>query len=215
MKKERVICVIPARYGSERLQGKVLYKINGKTVLHRVYERALKIKELFSAIYIATDDRRIAEEGHRIGADVIMTPSNCKSGSDRVAEAVKGMRTDIVVNIQADEPFLPVEAVEKPLALMKKDSSLYAVTSVTKIRKGDELYDPNIVKIVFDNKNGYTLYSSRSLIPYPSLYFSGDTTELLKKVCFYKHIGVYLFRKAFLEKFHRLPVTPLEKIEKL
>ncbi|MDD3726497.1 MAG: 3-deoxy-manno-octulosonate cytidylyltransferase, partial [Candidatus Ratteibacteria bacterium] len=81
--------------------------------------------------------------------------------------------------------------------------------------KGDELYDPNIVKIVFDNKNGYTLYSSRSLIPYPSLYFSGNTPELLKKVCFYKHIGVYLFRKAFLEKFHRLPVTPLEKIEKL
>ncbi len=213
MKKTEVICIIPARYGSERLAGKVLYKINGKTVLHRVYERALKVKG-FGAIYIATDDRRVAEEGRRIGAEVIMTSSDCNSGSDRVAEAVKGMKADIVVNIQADEPFLPAEAVEKPLDMMKKDRTLYVTTSATKIRKMDELYDPNIVKIVFD-KDGYTLYSSRSLIPYPSLYFSKNTPALLKKVQFYKHIGVYLFRYDFLQTFHRLPVSPLERIEKL
>ncbi|MCM8777996.1 MAG: 3-deoxy-manno-octulosonate cytidylyltransferase [Candidatus Omnitrophica bacterium] len=213
MKKEKIVCVIPARYGSERLQGKVLYKINGKTVLHRVYERALKIKN-FDAIYIATDDIRIAEEGRRIGADVIMTSSSCRSGSDRVAEAIKGMKLDIVVNIQADEPFLPVEAVEKPLEMMKKDKDIYVATSATKIRKMEELYDPNVVKIVFD-KDGYTLYSSRALIPYPSLYFSQNTPALLKKVCFYKHIGVYLFRQDFLETFHKLPLSTLEQIEKL
>ncbi|MCX8082496.1 MAG: 3-deoxy-manno-octulosonate cytidylyltransferase [bacterium] len=213
MRKEKIICVIPARYGSERLKGKVLYEINGKTVLHRVYERAKKVKE-FSAIYIATDDRRVAEEAGRIGAEVIMTSPDCKSGTDRVAEAVKDMDVDIVVNIQADEPFLPVEAVEKPLEIMKKDKDIYAATSATKIRKADEVYDTNVVKIVFD-KEGNTLYSSRSLIPYPSLYFTGNTPELLKRVSFYKHIGVYLFRKEFLKIFHKLPVSPLERIEKL
>ena len=213
MAREKVVCIIPARYGSERLEGKVLYKINGKTVLHRVYERAKKVKGL-SAIYIATDDKRISQEAQRLGATVIMTPSDCKSGSDRVAEAAKEIKADIYVNIQADEPFLPSEAVEKPLEMMKKDRELYVITSATKIRKIEELYDPNIVKIVFD-KDGYTLYSSRALIPYPSLYFSKNTPALLKKVEFYKHIGVYLFRKDFLEIFHSLPVSPLERIEKL
>ncbi|MGI6595406.1 MAG: 3-deoxy-manno-octulosonate cytidylyltransferase [Elusimicrobia bacterium] len=213
MKKETIICIIPARYGSERLQGKVLYKINGKTILRRVYERAKKIKQ-FSAIYIATDDDRIAEEGYGMGAGVIMTSSNCMSGSDRAAEAAKDMKADIIVNIQADEPFLPAEAVEKPLEMMRKDKKLYVVTSSTRIRKAEELYDPNIVKIVFDEE-GNTLYSSRALIPYPSLYFSGSAPALLKKVRFYKHIGVYLFRKDFLATFHKLPLTPLERIEKL
>ncbi len=211
--KNKIICIIPARYGSERLQGKVLYNLNGKTILERVYNRAKLIKS-FSAIYVATDNKKIAEEAQRFGAEVIMTSEKCSSGSDRVAEAAKSMDASIIVNIQADEPFLPAEAVEKPLKLMLDNPSLYVTTAVTRIRKQEELYDPNIAKIVIDSNN-YTLYSSRSLIPYPTVYFTGNNPADLKKVVFYKHIGVYLFRKKFLAQFAKMPVSSLERAERL
>ncbi len=213
MKKEKVVCIIPARYDSERLKGKVLYPINGKSILERVYNRAKLVKS-FSAIYIATDHKKIVEAAEKFGAKTIMTYGRCNCGSDRVAEAARKIDADIVVNIQADEPYMPVAAVEEPLKLLLEDKRLYVTTSVTKIRKQEELYDPNIAKIVLD-KDNFTLYSSRSLIPYPTVYFSDNKPSSLKKVIFYKHIGVYLFRKKFLQTFAKLPVSPLEKAESL
>lgn len=213
MKKETVICIIPARYGSERLQGKVLYQINGRSILERVYNRAKLVKS-FSGIYIATDHEKIVAAAEKFGAATIMTSARCNSGSDRVAEAAKNLDADIIVNIQADEPYIPVDAVEKPLQLLLDDKSLYVTTAATKIRKKEELYDPNIAKIVLD-KDNFTLYSSRSLIPYPTVYFSDNNPASLKKVRFYKHIGVYLFRKKFLEAFVKMPVSSLEKTESL
>lgn len=213
MKKEKIICIIPARYGSERLRGKVLYPINGRSILERVYNRARLVKN-FSAIYIATDHGKIVEAAEKFGAKTIMTYGKCHCGSDRVAEAARKLDADIIVNIQADEPYIPVDAVEKPLRLMLEDRSLYVATAATKIRKTEELYDPNIAKIVLDRDN-FTLYSSRSLIPYPTVYFSDNKPSSLKKVCFYKHIGVYLFRNRFLQKFAKLPVSPLEMTESL
>ena len=211
--KEKVVCIIPARYGSERLPGKVLYKIKGKTILQRVYERAKLIKE-FSDIYIATDSEEIIEEAEKFKAKTILTSKKCRSGSDRVAEASRKIDASIIVNIQADEPFLPKSAVEKPLKMMFDDKKLLITTSATKIRKKEELYDPNIVKVVIDNNN-FALYFSRSLIPFPRIYFSEDKLPYQKKVIFYKHIGVYLFRKKFLEKFAEMETSFLEKIEKL
>ncbi|MCD6407891.1 3-deoxy-manno-octulosonate cytidylyltransferase [bacterium] len=211
--REKVVCIIPARYGSERLPGKVLYKIKGKTILQRVYERAKLIKE-FSDIYIATDSEEIIEEAEKFKAKTILTSDKCRSGSDRVAEASRKIDASIIVNIQADEPFLPKSAVEKPLKMMFDDKKLLITTSATKIRKKEELYDPNIVKVVIDNDN-FALYFSRSLIPFPRIYFSEDRLSYQKKVIFYKHIGVYLFRKKFLEKFAEMETSFLEKIEKL
>lgn len=211
--KEKVICIIPARYGSERLPGKVLYKIKGKTILQRVYERAKLIKA-FSEIYIATDSEKIVREAEKFNAKTILTSKKCKSGSDRVAEASEKIKTSIIVNIQADEPFLPKSAVEKPLKMMFEDKNLLITTSVTKIRKKEELYNPNIVKVVLD-KDNFALYFSRALIPFPRIYFSEDKLVYQKKVIFYKHIGVYLFRKNFLKKFSEMKEGFLEKIEKL
>ncbi len=212
-KKEKVICIIPARYSSERLQGKVLYELNGRSILERVYNRARLVKS-FSEVYIATDHKKIVEAAERFGAKTIMTSKRCNSGSDRVAEAAKRIDADIIVNIQADEPYIPAAAVEKPLKLLLDDPSLYVTTAATKIRKEEEIYDSNIAKIVLD-KDNFTLYSSRSLIPYPAPYFTDNEESSMKKVKFYKHIGVYLFRKKFLETFAGMPVSNLEKIEKL
>jgi len=213
MKNITVICIIPARYDSERLQGKVLYELNGMSILERVYNRARLVKS-FSEIYIATDHKKIAAAAERFGAKTIMTSRRCNSGSDRVAEAAKKLDADIIVNIQADEPYIPTAAVEKPLKILIDDPSLCVTTAATKIRKKEEIYDPNIAKIVLD-KDNFTLYSSRSLIPYPTLYFAKNRASSLRKVQFYKHIGVYLFRKKFLEAFAGMPVSNLEKIEKL
>ena len=212
--KEKIICVIPARYGSERLPGKVLLKINEKSILQRVYERAKLCKKFFSEIIIATDDDRIVEECRKIGAKVVLTSPYCKSGSDRVAEVAKKIDCDIVVNLQADEPYIPKEAIEKPIIELIKNKKEYVITSLTKIRKKEELYDSNIVKAVID-KNNYALYFSRSLIPYPRIYFSEDNLIKNRKVIFYKHIGIYVFRKNFLLKFASLPLSFLENIEKL
>ncbi|MCM8804497.1 MAG: 3-deoxy-manno-octulosonate cytidylyltransferase [Candidatus Omnitrophica bacterium] len=212
--KEKIICIIPARYDSERLPGKVLYEINGKTILQRVYERAKLCKKYFSDIIVATDDERIEIECKKFGAKSIITSRYCKSGSDRVAEVVKNIDCDIVVNLQCDEPFIPKEAIEKPIIEILKNKNDYVVTSLTKIRKKEEIYDENVVKTVID-KNKYALYFSRSLIPYPRIYFSDKNLSKNKKVVFYKHIGIYVFRKNFLLKFSSLPCSFLEKIEKL
>ena len=210
---ERIVCVIPARYGSERLPGKVLYRIKGKTIIQHVYERAKRIKS-FSKILIATDSEKVKKVAEEFGAETVITPKFCRTGSDRVAEAVKNIDAEIVVNIQADEPFLPKEAVEKPLSLLLEDKDLKIATSAAKIRKKEELYNPNIVKVVVDKEN-FALYFSRSLIPFPRIYFSDDKLPYLKNVIFYKHIGVYLFRKDFLMEFSKMETSFLERIEKL
>ncbi len=213
MKKERVVCIIPARYGSTRLKAKVLCTLNGKTVLERVYGRAKLIRS-FSAIYIATDHRKIADEAERFGADVIMTHGRYDSGSDRVADAARNLDASIIVNIQADAPFLPAEAVEKPLALMLKDREIRVATAATPISNKESLYDPNTVKVVIDRDN-CGIYFSRSLIPYPAVYFRDSNPSSMKDVLFYKHLGVYLFRKDFLMRFSRMPVSFLERVERL
>jgi len=213
MKKEKVACVIPARFDSERLPGKVLYPVNGKTILERVYNRAKAVK-YFSDIYIATDSDKIMAEAEKFGARTILTSKDCRSGSDRVAEAARNLDAPIIVNIQADEPFLPAEAVDEALEILMENPSYGVTTSATKIRKTEELFDPNVVKIIMDRDN-FTLYSSRSLIPYPSIYFSKNSLSSLKKVVFYKHIGIYAFTKKFLKKFSQMPEGILEKVEKL
>jgi 3-deoxy-manno-octulosonate cytidylyltransferase (CMP-KDO synthetase) len=213
MKKEKVVCIIPARYGSERLPGKVLYQLGGKSILERVYDRARKIK-VFSGIYIATDSKNIIEAAEKFGAKTILTSSGCRSGSDRVAEAAKEIDASIIVNIQADEPYLPAEAVEKSLEILMNDKKLKITTAATKIKKKEELYDTNTVKIAMD-KDSYALYFSRSIIPYPRTYFCPDNLARLKKIAFYKHIGVYLFRKQFLLEFSKMQNSFLESIEKL
>ena len=213
MKREKVVGIIPARYGSERFPGKVLYEVRGRTILQHAFENARGIKAL-SAVYIATDSEKIRAVAAKFGAEILMTSDACRSGSDRIAEAARSLDASIIVNLQADEPFLPNEAVEKPLALMRKDPRIGVATAATRIRKKDELYDSNVTKVVMDN-DGWALYFSGSLIPLPRVYFNDETVSTSRDVWFYKHLGVYLYRRKWLEIFTKLPVGFLERTEKL
>lgn len=213
MKREKIVGIIPARFNSKRFPGKVLYTIKGKTLLQHTYERSCLAKSL-SEIYIATDSKKIANTAESFGAKVVMTSSNCRSGSDRAAEAAQQIDASIIVNVQADEPFLPTEAIEEPLKILLKNKDIYIATSVTRIKEKEELYDQNVVKTVLDREN-FALYFSRSLIPFPRIYFDDDKLTYLKKVMFYKHIGAYIFRKSLLDKFAQWQTSFLENIESL
>lgn len=199
----RVICVIPARYGSTRFPGKPLAIINGKTMIRRVYEQAYYAKFIDDVI-VATDDKRILDEVWKFGGKAVLTSRKHKSGTDRIVEAIKGINCSIVVNIQGDEPFIKPEVIDSAIVPLLKDKNINVSTLAVPIVK--QIEDPNKVKVVFDSNN-FALYFSRSVIPNNSRAGSG--------VKHYKHLGMYVYRKSFLLKFSRQKQSPLEVAEKL
>ncbi|MFA5645861.1 MAG: 3-deoxy-manno-octulosonate cytidylyltransferase [Candidatus Ratteibacteria bacterium] len=209
----KVLGVIPARYASSRYPGKVLEKIGERTMLESVYLHA-KQARILDKIIIATDDRRIADEAERIGAEWMMTSSQCSCGTERVAEVSRTVNASFYVNIQADEPFVPSEAIRKPVEALMKESKLLCATPAARIRRSQDLYNPNITKVVF-TREGNALYFSGSILPFPRVYFADGHDTYFKKVLFYKHVGVYAFRKSLLTTFARLPASGLEKTEQL
>jgi 3-deoxy-manno-octulosonate cytidylyltransferase (CMP-KDO synthetase) len=201
----RIIGIIPARYDSTRFPGKVLGDIYNKTMLQWVYERSKKAKKL-NWLAIATDDKRIQEEAERFGATVLKTSRKHKTGTERVAEAVKDINCDIVLNIQADEPLISFRAINKLCSSMLQDKDLNVSTLASVV----SFYDPLVksldsVKIVVD-KNDFALYFSHQPVPY-----SRDRIPHT----FLIHIGVYAFRKDFLYKFISFKKSRLEETEKL
>jgi 3-deoxy-manno-octulosonate cytidylyltransferase (CMP-KDO synthetase) len=200
----KFIGVIPARYGSSRLEGKPLKDICGKPMIQHVYEAARKARFL-DQVYVATDDRRIADAVEKFGGRACMTSPDHHTGTDRVAEAVAGVEADIVVNIQGDEPLMEPVMLDEVVQPFIADPELPMCTLCTPILEEENLNNPNVVKVVFDLK-GNALYFSRSLIPYPR-----------KKVNFqaYEHLGIYAYRKDFLMTYVRLPQTRLEINESL
>ena len=207
--KPKIIAVIPARYASTRLPGKILKDICGKSMIQHVYERVSDVK-LIQQIIIATDDKRILQAAQKFGANVEMSPKNCKSGTDRIALVVKRMpdirEDDIIINVQGDEPLVNPKAIEKLIKTISCDSHIVMSSLMTKISDIDELMSSDIVKVVVD-KDNFALYFSRSPVP-----FSRDKG---KTDIFYKHLGIYAFRKHFLLKYAKMPQAHLEKIEKL
>jgi 3-deoxy-manno-octulosonate cytidylyltransferase (CMP-KDO synthetase) len=202
--KNIVIGVIPARYKSTRLPGKPLLLISGKPMIQQVYEHAKKSKYLRDVI-AATDDKEIFSCVKSFGGKVVMTSSKHKSGTDRICEAVKNIKADIIVNIQGDEPFIDYKNIDKAIEPLLKDKNLNVSTLAIKIKDRKEISDPNKVKVVFDNNN-FALYFSRSVIP-----FNRDGGN----VGYYKHIGLYVYRKSFLLKYKNLKQTKSEIAEKL
>ncbi|MCK5595142.1 3-deoxy-manno-octulosonate cytidylyltransferase [bacterium] len=207
--KPKIVAVIPARYESTRLPGKALKDICGKPMIQHVYERVSSAK-LIHRVIIATDDKRILSIVQKFGANVEMSPKSCKSGTDRIACVVKKMpdisEDDIIINVQGDEPLIEPQAIEKLAETISEDSDIHMASLMTKIFDINELTDPNVVKVVVD-KDNFALYFSRSPIP-----FSRDKE---KTDIFYKHLGMYAYRKHFLLKYSQMPQTYLEKIEKL
>ena len=201
----KVLCVIPARYSSTRLPGKPLAMIAGKPMIQHVYERACRAL-LPQEVVVATDSKIVADAVESFGGKVMMTSPDHPSGTDRLAEvALSYPDIDVIVNVQGDEPMIPPEVIDRLAQAFADDNDLNMATLKTLM--GEEDYNnPNAVKVVTD-QNGYALYFSRSLLPYPR----NKTADF--KV--YKHVGIYAYRRSFLLSYAAYEPTPLEKIEGL
>ncbi len=200
----KTACIIPARYESTRLPGKPLRKIAGKTLIHRVYERAV-LAQKPDIVIIATDHPLIEEEIKKFGGECVMTSPDHPTGTDRLAEAVRHYPDyDIIVNVQGDEPFID-PAVIDALASCLQDRPDLDMATVSSPLKKEEYEDPSAVKVVV-NIRGEALYFSRSLIPFPRHAFAEPPR---------KHVGIYAYRRRFLLDFAAMPQTPLEKTESL
>ncbi|MBU0480258.1 MAG: 3-deoxy-manno-octulosonate cytidylyltransferase [Proteobacteria bacterium] len=206
----KVVAIIPARYHSNRFEGKPLADILGKPMIQHVYERARAVA-LIDQVAVATDDARIAACVKGFGGEVVMTSNAHVSGTDRLAEAatILGINEqDVVVNIQGDQPLFAHEVVEQVARPLLEDPALPMSTLIYKIIREEEITDPNHVKTVFD-RNGMALYFSRSPIPHQR------NPEDVEKPTYYKHLGFYGYRKSFLHTFVGLPEGEWERFEKL
>ena len=199
------ICVIPARYSSTRLPGKPLKLIAGVPMICRVYDRASQAKLIDKAI-VATDDERIFKAVKEYGGEVMMTRADHPTGTDRLAEVVTAFNdVDIIVNVQGDEPLIEPSLIDDLIALFNDDIDLQMATVSTELKEEEEIKNSNNVKVISD-LNGYALYFSRSVIPYP---------RNVGKSKVYKHIGIYAYRRDFLLKYAKMSPTPLEQSESL
>ncbi|AGB42293.1 3-deoxy-D-manno-octulosonate cytidylyltransferase [Halobacteroides halobius DSM 5150] len=200
----KVIAIIPARYSSTRLPGKPIKKIKGKAMIQHVYERTAQAQNLDQVI-VATDDQRIYQVVKDFGGKVEMTSSQHQTGTDRLAEVANDLEADIIVNVQGDEPLIAPEMIDQAVKPLLEDNNLQMGTLKHPIISAEELENPNLVKVVTD-KNDFALYFSRAPIPYP--HQENDIT-------YYKHIGLYVYRREFLLNYADLPATPLEQQESL
>ena len=201
----KTLCVIPARYASTRLPGKPLKDIAGKPMICRVYERALKAQSM-SEVLVATDDERILAVVKEHGGKAMLTAKNHPTGTDRLAEVAAAYPdVDVIVNVQGDEPLIEPKLIDELAAVFTEDENLQMATVMTPMVSEEEKNNPNNVKVITD-RNGYALYFSRSLIPYPR----ND-----EGVPVYKHIGIYAYRRDFLLKYAKMAPTPLESTESL
>lgn len=201
----KVLCVIPARYASTRLPGKPLADICGKPMICRVYDRAKLAKRVEKTV-VATDDERVKRAVEEDGGEAVMTRKDHNSGTDRLAEAVAGYPDmNLVINVQGDEPIIEPNVIDRLAAAFDDDEDLMMATVKARMDDEEDMRNPNNVKVVTD-KDGYALYFSRSLMPYPR-----EDTDCPV----YKHIGIYAYRRDFLLKYAKMPQTMLEKTESL
>jgi len=204
-----ILGVIPARYHSKRFEGKVIADLCGKPVVQWVWENVRAARSI-QRVMICTDDRRVARVVSGFGAEVLMTPASLSSGTERIVYAVKKykLRADIVVNIQADEPFLKPSDIDILAKLLKNEKKASVATLKTPLES--DRTSVNVVKVVTDKK-GYALYFSRLPIPYIR-----DTMEFdARKIRYYQHVGIYAYTRNFLKNFKKLASSALEQAEKL
>jgi 3-deoxy-manno-octulosonate cytidylyltransferase (CMP-KDO synthetase) len=211
-----VVAIIPARFGSTRLLGKPLVTIGDKPMIQHVYENTSRAKGL-DRVLVATDDERIASTVRGFGGDVIMTSKNHRSGTDRLAEVAKKIKSEWVVNVQGDLPFIRPSTIARAVQPMRRNRSIPMGTVCTPIYSEREWHDPNVVKVVTD-AHGFAMYFSRAAIPFQRNPVSPERVRgasSRKKIWGYRHIGLYVYRRDFLLKFGRLRPTRLELIESL
>lgn len=207
---EKVVGVIPARYASTRLPGKPLIEIGGKPLVKWVWEAAGRCETL-DEIIVATDDERIRGVCEGFGARVVMTGVDCPSGSDRMEEAVRGMDCDIVVNIQGDEPLIDPVTVDACVEALVNDPEAGVASAMIPFKDEEDYRLPHMVKVVTD-RAGYAMYFSRAPIPDRSRLGENELADGARPM---KHVGLYVYRRAALERFVSLPPSRYELTEKL
>jgi 3-deoxy-manno-octulosonate cytidylyltransferase (CMP-KDO synthetase) len=206
--KRDIICIIPSRYESSRFPGKPLADLCGKPMIQHVYERVAQAKAI-PYVAVATDDERIFNAVKKFGGNAIMTAATHRSGTDRISEAVKTLNLNaaaIIVNIQGDQPIFEPTQVDEVIGPLVADPDINMSTLIYKIILDEEITHPHAVKTVFDDQ-GFALYFSRSTIPY--------VRSRQMKADYYKHHGIYAYRRDFLDVFTKLPEGKLEKLEAL
>ncbi|MFQ5849445.1 MAG: 3-deoxy-manno-octulosonate cytidylyltransferase [Candidatus Binatia bacterium] len=206
-----VVAIIPARYGSTRFPGKPLARISSKPMVQHVYESVSKSQGL-DRVLVATDDRRILETVRGFGGEAVLTSRDHVSGTDRLAEVARKIKAGWVVNVQGDLPFVRPQTIARTLRVLRRDHSIPMGTARTPIFHEDDLFNPNVVKVVTDAE-GFALYFSRAPIPYQPR--RGRWGMVRKEIWGHRHLGVYVYRRDFLLKLSRLRPVPLERTEGL
>ena len=196
--------MIPARYSASRFPGKLMQDLGGKTVILRTYE-ATVATHLFDEVYVVTDSDIIYQEIIANGGKAIMSVAEHESGSDRIAEAIENIDVDIIVNVQGDEPLIPVDLINQVANTLQTKPDCAIATAAVAIENQEEIVNPNAVKVVL-NKNNEALYFSRSIIPF-------DRSQ--SSPTYYRHLGIYAYRARFLRDFSKLASSPLEQAESL
>jgi 3-deoxy-manno-octulosonate cytidylyltransferase (CMP-KDO synthetase) len=208
MTTHSVAVVLPARYHSSRFPGKPLAVVAGKPLIEWVYRRASEIQGV-SRVVVATDHEHIASAVKSFGGAVVMTSGDHATGTDRVAEVATALDDELIVNLQGDEPVFPPALVEEMISVFAGDSSLDIVTAAHRITDAGEIENPNVVKVVMD-RHGKALYFSRSVIP--SMKAAHDN---ISDTAYYRHVGIYVFKKESLLRIAGQAPTPLEQSERL
>lgn len=206
-----VIAIIPARYASMRFPGKPLAMIHGKTLIQRTYENTRRCP-LIDRLIVATDDHRIYDHVKAFNGEVVMTPEDFPTGSDRLAYVVQKdqalQAAEVIVNVQGDEPCFEPEVLMQLIQILQNDDEAVMLTAAFKLEDEAEALNPNCVKCVID-RQGNALYFSRSLIP------GNREKKFNQETTYYKHVGLYAFRPQFLLQYGKLPMTPLQCAESL
>jgi 3-deoxy-manno-octulosonate cytidylyltransferase (CMP-KDO synthetase) len=218
---QNVVAIIPARFASTRLEGKLLRLLGDKPLILHTLEQTKKAKNI-DRVIVATDDQKIFEVINKSGNEAVLTSINHQSGSDRIAEVAEKLRENsIIVNVQGDEPLIPPTTIERAVEVLLNDETVVMSTTCERIEKFRDVLSPDVVKVVTD-ENGFALYFSRSPIPFPRDLVKKH--ETLKNALenepslvssFKKHTGLYVYRREFLLEFTKLPQSNLEKIEML
>jgi 3-deoxy-manno-octulosonate cytidylyltransferase (CMP-KDO synthetase) len=205
----KVLAVIPARYASTRFPGKIIAPLAGKPLVFHTYQQACKARLVTEAL-VAADDERVVEALRPYDVRVVMTRRDHPSGTDRIAEVAERSDADIIVNVQGDEPLIDPNTIDAAIRPLMEHPEVPMSTARHRITQPEQIGNPNVVKVVCDAQ-GYALYFSRSPIP----YIRDEADRGAAATCYWEHVGLYVYRRAFLVQYAKMPQTPLEKLEKL
>ena len=208
-----VTAIIPARYHSTRFPGKPLALLLGRPMIQHVYER-VSTAELVDRVIVATDDQRILETVRAFGGEAMLTRSDHSTGTDRLAEVAASLDSDLIVNIQGDEPMIHPQMIDQALRPLVDSPALQMGTLAARLTRIEDFYNPNVVKVVRDTA-GFALYFSRAPIPWPRDIDRSKLAACLPQLDLWRHIGLYVYRRSLLLDYPGWPETPLEKLERL